>query len=143
MPPQKTTPPKAVEAFTYDDATRKNIPTAEFQSVMEKSQQSPLRAAYERRNRDLDPQLVWRGSPAGSGGKSRRRWCPAQICGLRKFVIKNRRPGDFFVEDPEGRGAPPAAGGVLGDGMLAPVFLPLIFFQVNGTCAELEPEDAR
>ncbi len=58
---KKPTQPKNVEAFTYDEASRKNIPTAEFQSVMEKSQQSPLRVAYERRNRDLDPQLVWRG----------------------------------------------------------------------------------
>jgi hypothetical protein len=25
-------------------------------------EQSPIRVAYERRNRDLDPQLVWRGN---------------------------------------------------------------------------------
>jgi adenine-specific DNA-methyltransferase len=29
--------------------------------VMQKEAQSPVRVAYERRNRDLDPQLVWRG----------------------------------------------------------------------------------
>jgi len=28
---------------------------------MEKEQQSAIRIAFERRNRDLDPQLVWRG----------------------------------------------------------------------------------
>ena len=28
---------------------------------MQKDEQSPIRVAYERRNRDLDPQLVWRG----------------------------------------------------------------------------------
>ena len=28
---------------------------------MHKEEQSPIRVAYERRNRDLDPQLVWRG----------------------------------------------------------------------------------
>ena len=28
---------------------------------MEKADQSPIQVAYERRNRDLDPQLVWRG----------------------------------------------------------------------------------
>ncbi len=50
-----------VEALKHDDATRKNIPTAEYQSVMKKEEQSPVRVAYERRNRDLDPQLVWRG----------------------------------------------------------------------------------
>ncbi len=57
--PPKT--PLSVEALKHDDATRKNIPTAEYQSVMQKNEQSPVRIAYERRNRDLDPQLVWRG----------------------------------------------------------------------------------
>jgi len=52
---------KQVETLTHDEASRKNIPTAEFQSVMEKEAQSSLRVAYARRNRDLDPQLVWRG----------------------------------------------------------------------------------
>ena len=28
---------------------------------MQKGEQTPIRVAYERRNRDLDPQLVWRG----------------------------------------------------------------------------------
>ncbi len=45
----------------HDEASRKNIPTAEYQSVMKKEDQQPIRLAYERRNRDLDPQLVWRG----------------------------------------------------------------------------------
>src|SRR6202453_1623683 len=52
---------KTVEALTHEAASRKNIPTAEFQSVMQKEQLTPIRVAYERRNRDLDPQLVWRG----------------------------------------------------------------------------------
>jgi adenine-specific DNA-methyltransferase len=52
---------KTIETLTHDEASRKNIPTAEYQSVMEKEDQSPIRIAYERRNRDLDPQLVWRG----------------------------------------------------------------------------------
>jgi adenine-specific DNA-methyltransferase len=52
---------KAVVTLRHGEATRKNIPTAEYQSVMAKEQQSPVRVAYERRNRDLDPQLVWRG----------------------------------------------------------------------------------
>jgi adenine-specific DNA-methyltransferase len=61
-----------VETLTHDGATRKNIPTAEYQSVMVKEQQAPFRVTFERkpaglddekqqRNRDLDPQLVWRG----------------------------------------------------------------------------------
>ena len=52
---------KTITTFKHDEATRKNIPTAEYQSVMQKDEQSPIRVAYERRNRDLDPQLVWRG----------------------------------------------------------------------------------
>ncbi|MDD2732640.1 MAG: site-specific DNA-methyltransferase [Desulfuromonadaceae bacterium] len=51
----------AVETLTHDEATRKNIPTAEHQSLMHDADKSPVRIAYERRNRDLDPQLVWRG----------------------------------------------------------------------------------
>ena len=53
--------PKSVETITHDEASRRNIPTAEYQSVMEKADQSPIQVAYQRRNRDLDPQLVWRG----------------------------------------------------------------------------------
>ena len=52
---------KSVETLIHEEATRKNIPTAEYQSVMRKEEQSPVRVTYERRNRDLDPQLVWRG----------------------------------------------------------------------------------
>ena len=52
---------KSVQTLVHDDASRKNIPTAEYQSVMRAEDLSPIRVAYERRNRDLDPQLVWRG----------------------------------------------------------------------------------
>ncbi len=51
----------SVETLKHEEATRKNIPTAEHQSVMAEEEQNPLRLAYQRRNRDLDPQLVWRG----------------------------------------------------------------------------------
>jgi adenine-specific DNA-methyltransferase len=52
---------KKVTTLTHDKAKRRNIPTAEFQSVMRVEEQSPVRVAYDRRNHDLDPQLVWRG----------------------------------------------------------------------------------
>lgn len=52
---------KVVETINHYDASRKNIPTQEYQSVMPKEDLEPIRVAYERRNRDLDPQLVWRG----------------------------------------------------------------------------------
>ena len=49
-----------VEALKHGDK-RKNIPTAEYQSLLHDDEKSPIQLAYERRNRDLDPQLVWRG----------------------------------------------------------------------------------
>src|SRR5881392_2194056 len=59
--PKKARIKKSVETLKHEEASRKNIPTAEHQSVMRQDEQSPIRVAYERRNRDLDPQLVWRG----------------------------------------------------------------------------------
>ena len=53
--------PKKVETIRHRDASRKNIPTAEYQAVMADDERSPIQVAYKRRNRDLDPQLVWRG----------------------------------------------------------------------------------
>src|SRR5438876_1186622 len=52
---------KKVETLTHEKASRLNIPTAEYQSVMRTEELSPIRVPYERRNRDLDPQLVWKG----------------------------------------------------------------------------------
>jgi adenine-specific DNA-methyltransferase len=64
---------KSVETLTHYAARRKNIPTAEYQSVLPTEQQQPKQIRYPRpdaaelseeksgRNRDLDPQLVWRG----------------------------------------------------------------------------------
>jgi len=68
----KKTNGKKVETLIHDEAKRKNIPTAEFQSVLQKEAQDPLKIKYprnvngldkekENRNRDLDPQIVWRG----------------------------------------------------------------------------------
>ncbi|HWP26303.1 MAG TPA: site-specific DNA-methyltransferase [Xanthobacteraceae bacterium] len=50
-----------VEALKHREAKRKNIPTAELEPVMEPEDKTPIQIAYARRNRDLDPQLVWRG----------------------------------------------------------------------------------
>ena len=52
---------KQVRTLTHTEAKRPNIPTAELQAVMGREEQTPVRVACERRNRDLDPQLVWRG----------------------------------------------------------------------------------
>ena len=51
---------KTVETFKHGADKRKNIPTAEHQSVLEKAHEAPRSVKYLR-NTDLDPQLVWRG----------------------------------------------------------------------------------
>ncbi len=72
MPRKQNGPAVTVATLTHGDATRKNIPTAEYQPVMQKAEQDPVPVTYARgagvldeekgqRNRDLDPQLVWRG----------------------------------------------------------------------------------
>ena len=57
----RTKQPKSVETLTHEEARRRNLPSAEHQPLMREEEQSPVQVAYERRNRDLDPQLVWRG----------------------------------------------------------------------------------
>ena len=47
---------KSVETLTHEEAHRKNIPTTEYQSVMRQDEQTPIQVAYERHNKDLDPQ---------------------------------------------------------------------------------------
>ena len=54
-------PPKQVIAIAHRDDSRRNNPTAEMEAVMDDAQRQPIQIAYERRNRNLDPQLVWRG----------------------------------------------------------------------------------
>ena len=51
---------KTVETITHDESKRKNIPSAEHQSVLRPDDANPRLVKYPR-NTDLDPQLVWRG----------------------------------------------------------------------------------
>jgi adenine-specific DNA-methyltransferase len=51
---------KTVVTLKHDEAKRKNIPTAEFQPMLQREQER-LPALKYPRNTDLDPQLVWRG----------------------------------------------------------------------------------
>ena len=60
MPRGRAKQPKSVETLTHEEARRRNLPSAEHQPLM-REEESPVRLTYERRNRDLDPQLVWRG----------------------------------------------------------------------------------
>jgi len=63
---------KSVESISHDEAKRRNIPTAEYESVLNDEDKEAQEVHYVRganglddekaaRNRDLDPQLVWRG----------------------------------------------------------------------------------
>jgi adenine-specific DNA-methyltransferase len=52
--------PKTVETLKHDADRRRNIPTAEFESVLQAHEKKPVELRYPR-NTDLDPQLVWRG----------------------------------------------------------------------------------
>jgi hypothetical protein len=85
-----------VETLTHDDATRKNIPTAEYQSVMQKEEQS-VRVAYQRRNRDLDPQLVWHG-------KDEQDWSDLVVHAPPLYALY---PEEGAPQDADRRPAPP------------------------------------
>ena len=76
--------PKQVETLTHDEASRKNIPTAEVQSMAQRAEEvnpfkpvtyareTPLAEGETRpRDADLDPQIVWKGATL--------RLSPAQI----------------------------------------------------------------
>ena len=52
--------PRKVETLTHAEAGRPNIPTAEYQALLKDDEQHPIQVAFERRNPDLDPQLIWR-----------------------------------------------------------------------------------
>ena len=52
---------KSVEALKHSGEKRRNLPSAEHEPIMRDEDKSPIRIALERRSRDLDPQLVWRG----------------------------------------------------------------------------------
>ena len=57
----RTKKPKGIENLSHDESKRLHIPTAEYQTQTSEEKAAAIRVAYERLNRDLDPQLVWRG----------------------------------------------------------------------------------
>lgn len=64
---KKDTSPKSIESIRHTEDKRKNIPSAEHESVLDREQAAPVAVRYPR-NTDLDPQLVWRGKDAQDGG---------------------------------------------------------------------------
>lgn len=72
---KKVSKEKKVEALTHEQARRKNIPTAEHQSLAQRQEEHtpvgpirysrvhPLKAGTERaRDKDIDPQIIWNGA---------------------------------------------------------------------------------
>jgi adenine-specific DNA-methyltransferase len=111
--PGKPKQPKQVEALRHDEASRKNIPTAEYQSVLAKEAESPVEVRYPRgasgledekaaRNRDLDPQLVWRG-------KDEKDWSDLVVPAPPLFIQEKVHP-KVLIDDLMRRSADAAAG---------------------------------
>ncbi len=82
---------KTVEHLKHEDATRKNIPTAEFRSVISDEIQKPIEIAYQRRNPDLDPQLVWRG-------KEQQNWSDLVVYAPPLYIQEKIHP-KVLIED--------------------------------------------
>ena len=117
---KKPTSKLTVETIKHDDATRKNIPTAEYQSVMQKEEQSPVRVAYERplvglsdekekRSRDLDPQLVWRG-------KDEQDWSDLVIHAPPLYIQEKVHPKVLIDDLKRFHPSPASGGGAGGEG---------------------------
>ncbi len=114
---RKPTTLKTVATLKHKEARRKNIPTAEYQSVMQKEEQAPVKVAYVRtargldeekqsRNRDLDPQLVWRS-------KDQQDWSDLVVNAPPLYIQEKVKP-KVLIDDlqrhsklpsPAGRGA--------------------------------------
>lgn len=62
---RKASPLKTVETITHEADRRTNIPTAEYQSVMRQEELAPVRLSFQKRDPDMDPQLIWRGKYDG------------------------------------------------------------------------------
>ncbi|MDB5923150.1 MAG: putative methylase [Betaproteobacteria bacterium] len=103
---KKLPTPKSVETLKHDEDKRKNIPPAEFQSVLQKEEQNPVRVAYKRaaagdseeklnRNRDLDPQLVWRG-------KDEQDWSDLVVHAPPLYIQEKVHP-KVLIDDPSRR----------------------------------------
>lgn len=54
---KKTHSKRTVETLKHEEATRKNIPTAEYQSVMQKDDQAPVETRYQKWSPEMRPML--------------------------------------------------------------------------------------
>jgi adenine-specific DNA-methyltransferase len=112
---------KVIEDFVHNEARRKNIPTVEHQSVMQHHEQAPVKVTYPRggkgldeeearRNRDLDPQLIWRG-------KDQQDWSDLVVNAPPLYIQEKVKP-KVLIDDlrrVSEAAAPPAMGDLFGD----------------------------
>ena len=105
---------KSVESLRHRDASRKNIPTAEYQAVMAEDDRNPIEVAYERRNPDLDPQLVWRG-------KDEQNWSDLVVQAPPLFIQEKVHP-KVLIDDLRQRSRETEAEQGNGDGGQADLF---------------------
>jgi adenine-specific DNA-methyltransferase len=68
MPPRRSGPvgPIPMGSFEHDDK-RVNIPTADSEELLDPELARPAPVAWQRRDKSLDPQLVWKGKDAQYG----------------------------------------------------------------------------
>ena len=62
---RKASKPRQVETPTHGAAKRRNVPTAEARPPMADDDKAPVRRAYARRNRNLDPRPFRRDGGCG------------------------------------------------------------------------------
>jgi adenine-specific DNA-methyltransferase len=117
-----TRPPLRVETLTHDEATRRNAPTAEMEPLVDAETKRPIVAAYERRNPDLDPQLVWRGKDVAD-------WSDLVVNAPPLYIQEKIHP-KAIIEDLK-RASTRAA---------APADAPDLFADFNGIAAEAKTE---
>ena len=115
-------PPLRVDSITHDEASRRNAPTAELEAFVPPEVKAPIRAAYERRNPDLDPQLVWRGKDVAD-------WSDLIVEAPPLYIQEKIHP-KVLIEDLK-RVSP----GKRGDGEM-----PDLFADFNGVPAEARTE---
>ncbi len=82
---------KEVESLTHDESARLNIPTAEYQTQSSSEAAAAIQVAYKRLNRDLDPQLVWRG-------KDMTDWADLEVSAPPLYIQEKVHP-KALVED--------------------------------------------
>jgi adenine-specific DNA-methyltransferase len=113
---------KEVADLVHSEATRKNIPTVEHQSVMRQAEQAPVKVKYARggngldeekaeRNRDLDPQLVWRG-------KDQQDWSDLVVNAPPLYIQEKVKP-KVLIDDLRRFSPSPLAGEGRGEGASA------------------------